>query len=79
MPNEHAYNMFLSVMQMFHRLKLWETVLAEKRLHVAWERIITPMNYASLRRWLNEQNNVKAEDHAHARYFNPPVGKIPTT
>lgn len=49
-PDEHAYNMFLSVMQICHRLGLWETVLKEKRLHMAWQKLTEPMRVENLRR-----------------------------
>lgn len=38
-PDEHAYNMCLSVMQICYRLGLWETVLSSHQLHMAWQRM----------------------------------------
>jgi hypothetical protein len=36
-------------MQLFYRLGLWETVLKENRLYVAWHRIIEPIKIAKIR------------------------------
>lgn len=49
-PDEHAYNMFLSIMQMMYRLGLWEMVLKENQLHTAWHRMVNPMRTEHLRR-----------------------------
>ena len=49
-PDEHAYNMFLSVMTICYRLGLWETVLRENRLHSTWLRLTYDMMMSHLKR-----------------------------
>lgn len=49
-PDEHAYNMYLSIMQMLYRLGLWETILEENRLHNAWQKHVAPMHDAQWRK-----------------------------
>jgi hypothetical protein len=72
--DEHAYNMFLSVWQMWHRLGLWNTMIAEQQLYLGWERIQTPMYYANLRRQLHEENE---KLQTHSRFNDKAMGKIP--
>ncbi len=48
--NEHTYNMFLSVMEMCHRLGLWDSILNWKQLQKAYFRISTPIDLAHFKR-----------------------------
>lgn len=48
--DEHAYNMYLNVMQTLYLLGLWKTILAENRLHVAWHKLVQSMKWAHLKR-----------------------------
>lgn len=38
-PDEHSYNMFLSVMILCTRIGLWEATLQERQLYATWSRM----------------------------------------
>ena len=59
--DEHSYNMFLDVMQLFYRLNLWETILKENRLHNAWHRILKPIRNAEYIKWAKEDVNISLD------------------
>lgn len=65
-PDEHAYNMFLSMWTIWHRLGLWETLLKEQRLHEAWHRLINPMKVAHIKRKLEVQKATTQTRPYHA-------------
>lgn len=50
-PDEHAYNLFLKVMGIFHKkLKLWHTELNEQKLYSIFQRATEQMRWERMRR-----------------------------
>lgn len=58
LPDEHAYNMFMSVLEMCHRLGLWQRILPWKNLHIAWQRIALPVYNEYLRKRREQETQV---------------------
>jgi hypothetical protein len=64
-PDEHAYNMFLSVMQMFYRLNLWHTCIPEQKLFWAYQRLVNPMKVDRIKRKQDVEKTVHGSSHRY--------------
>lgn len=47
--DEHAYNMFISVMHQWWNLRLFNAFIREARLHTMFERVVHPIRVRALK------------------------------
>lgn len=60
-PDEASYNMFLSVMETWWRLRLWHTDIHEQKLWGMWNRVTERMKAERIRRKLAAQKILYGE------------------